>query len=243
MQNSELDQTVRNISMDVFLPDAYAIRQLIPRYWDELCLFDLAAGRTDPIRAAAVFTRRLVFPTHAFQQNAVGIFNHPLTERQFLELANRMGHRSPVVEDFLDIGHFLWRPAGFPAFGLVFQYFRDRCDRTFDLRGEYRFLRGQRRQEDVRIGHGVERAIIPGQRGIGRPDQRNQLFPIQFSRGKLAVMILYRRHGNSQFPGFCSRIRQTAITNGSIPPRYPSGNLCSICVHLWLGLCVLVSQH
>ena len=118
--------------------------------------------------------------------------DHPLGQGQLCQESLGLAHCRTVVQYFADVlaalgGNVL------PA-RLELQHLAHRGLGTFDTRREHRFLGGQRREQDVRVRHGGQHAIITGDCRGRRTDQRDKPRPVQLPRGEPALVVMDRSH-------------------------------------------------
>src|SRR5580704_12752842 len=84
MDNGELHEPAGRGSVNIALPLVHGQRQALCAARDEARLFDRAACRPDPVRNAAVFTRRSVVTTHPLNQHFVRFADQTLRQWQFV---------------------------------------------------------------------------------------------------------------------------------------------------------------
>src|SRR6267154_598429 len=84
---------------------------------------------------------------------------------------------APVVEDLVDVLAPVFVAGRLP--GLEAQHVAQGRLRALDLRGEHRFLRGERGEQHRRIGHAVQDAVVSRERQ-GRPsDGGHERAPVE----------------------------------------------------------------
>ena len=134
----------------------------------------------DPVLVFTKFTRRLVLAAHAAHQDAVQLAHKAQPDRVILQVLPRGIQRLPVVGYFLNILELL---ALLQQTSFLLQHLVHRGLRAFDLRGQHRFLCGQRRKHHRRVGNALQQPIVPSQGSIGLSHQREQPPKIQVAQG------------------------------------------------------------
>jgi hypothetical protein len=86
---------------------------------------------------------------------------------------------------------------------LDFQHFANGDMRALNLGGQHRFLRGQRRQQNMCVRNRRQQPIVTRQPGIGRTQQWNQARPLQVAGRKLAKVVADRAGGHAESPRVC----------------------------------------
>ena len=126
----------------------------------------------------------------------MGLADQALRQRQIIQQPQRLVQGGAVIQHLADIGLLRRALIGLVAAGFVFQHLAQGGLRAFDPARQHRFLRGQRRQQNIRVGDAMQYPVIPGHGGIGRTDQGDQFGPAQIGGGKAALMI-QNRHATS----------------------------------------------
>ncbi len=196
VQDRQLHQAVGGVAMQVLFPGAHGIGQLVGANRHKARLLHRAASRTDPIGNAPILAWRLALAAYAIEQYLVRLAHHALRQRHAGQQLLGHAHGGAVVEHLADIVAARLAQFRGTAFGLKLQHLAHGGLGAFDARGQHRFLRGQWREQHRRVGDGRQRAVVSRHRRRGRPQQRDQLRPVQRSRRKLAQVIVDGHHAS-----------------------------------------------
>ena len=213
VQDGELHQPVGRIVMDVPFPGGHRGREIVRADGHEPGVLQGASGRSDPVGNAPVLARGLAFAADAVQQHPVRFADDALRQGQFLQQLPRPAQGSAVVEHFADVAPAR-RRFRFAA-GFELQHLAHGGLRALDARGKDRFLRRQRRKQDVGVGGGSERAGVARHGRGGRPQERDQRRPFEPLGRKPPGVVVNRGRHRSPSPPNPSDFRFSSIAASS----------------------------
>ena len=208
MQHRQLHQSVGRVRVDVPLPGGHGLRQPVRADRHEHGLIDRAARRPDPVGDAAELAGRLALSTDPAHQHCVGLADHPQGQGEFRQQLLGPPQSAAIVQHFLEVVAAGWGVRCLP--GLESQHVAYRGHGALDARREDRFLGGQGRDENVRVGHGAKHPVVARQRRRGRADEGNQRRPVETLVGRELARVIVNSHHS---PLWSTTVRA--------PPRRP----------------------